>query len=438
MEYRAICDKLTDKGFEVYLVGGYVRDYLLDKIPSDADLVTNAKPEEIAEIFKDCKLSYVGTNFKVSIVDGIEVATYRKDVYNSIGLDRVEYAESIEEDLARRDLTINAIAMHPYTHEFIDPFNGRHDLKGRKIKFVGDPEKRIKEDPLRIVRACRFLAVIDGIFDRNTFYAMQRECYLLSDIPKERIMIEIIKAMKAEKASKFFNALKNINYLNEYFYSLSNCIGLEGGKYHGETVYEHSMMTGDFLETDDPIFKLAGYLHDIGKAEAYNFNCDGSFYKHDKFGQDSIDHELTNLKFSNEDINFIKDCIQFHMYDIDSCMYSDHRIKKFLYKIEARRFSNRYTYEHFLDLFEADHKANLKKDNMLEMGLYYSRFKHVINKKEPMSVKDLVVDGNDVMEVLNIKPGPRIKEVLNSLLEIILEKPEFNTREFLIEVIRGY
>jgi len=441
MDFLEISKRLSDNNFEVYIVGGYVRDFLMGKESNDVDLATNATPTELQILFSDCKINLVGTEFKVTVIDGIEVATYRKDYYDSSNptyqLKKVDFAKTIEEDLARRDFTINSMAMDPFTGKIIDPFDGRKDLKGKKIKFVGNPFERIKEDPLRILRACRFICSINGVFDLGTYNTLMRHSQKIVTLPRERFRLEIIKALKNENTSKFFNALRNIDILKHVFPGLNEAVNLDGGLYHNETVYEHMMMTGDYIPSKYPLLKLGGYLHDIAKPLCYNLNCDGSFKKHQKYGVEMVDNILSMLKFSKEETAFVKDVVQFHMYGIREAIESKTKIKKFLAKVKNRRFSKSYNYKHFLMMMYADNKANLKKtdDPAVYTSKYFEIIKKVIEEKEPMSIKDLAVNGKDIMTILDIGTSKKVGDILKTLLALVIEKPELNNYENLYKVI---
>jgi len=450
MEPLGIAKKLKDEGYEVYYVGGYVRDFLLKKNPSDVDLTTNATPDQIASLFSDRKIDYVGTEFKVTLIDGIDVATYRKDVYsyNAItgkieALDHVEFAETLEEDLGRRDLTINAIAMDPFTGDIIDPFDGKKDLKDKIIRFVGDGKQRLHEDPCRALRACRFVAIIDGRFSMSTYSALYSFLNGMSfskfnKIKRERFQLEIIKAMKAEKASKFFNALKNLNIVDTVFdIDLFRMINLDGGKYHDETVWEHSMMCGDKVRSSDPIIKLGAYFHDIGKPLAYDLNCDGSFKDHHKVGVKLAKTIFSRLRFSTEDINFICDCIYFHMYNLNT--YDTPRnYRRIMNRIETKKRSKTYSWVDLLVLRLADDSSNLKKDPdevQKHCDIFYNGFLEVMNSERAFSIKDLAISGNDVMVMLGISPGPEVGKVLNDLLRLVIDDPELNDRGTLMKYL---
>lgn len=440
---KHIVKKLRSNNFEIFIVGGAVRDHLMGLKPKDIDLVTNATPDQLQELFKHHKIKHEGTRFKVTFIDGVEVATYRKDIYEEFNgglvLTEVKYAKTLEEDLARRDITINAMAMHPYKlfDYLIDPFDGKKDLKNKKIRFVDTPSQRIKEDPVRILRACRFLAKIDGRFDEKSFYALREYAHLLFNEPFERIYQEIMKTMDYFKASKFFIALRNIGILKNIFPQLHQTVGLDGGKYHDENVFDHSMMTGDNIIHGDPILKLAGYLHDYGKPLAYLLNCDGSFTGHDKIGKKYLEDDLKRLKFPNHIIKFISDCTMFHMSPVRTITEKKRNLRRFLNKIEKKKRCSSFGYKHFILLNIADNMANLKNENFTakEIKHFYDIYEEVINEKEPFSIKDLTINGNNVMKILDIKPGRIIGEILNKLADMVLDNPNLNQKKFLIPLM---
>ena len=428
MIMELILEKLLKANYEAYIIGGAVRDYLLNKKPTDIDIVTNATPTVLRVIFDGHKIDTVGNNFLVTIIDGIEVATYRNERYQTASKPMVVPARTLYDDVKRRDLTINALALDPITHDIIDYFNGRSDLENGIIKFIGNPHERIAEDPVRIIRACRFLAVVNGTFEANTKNALIKYAIHIPQLPKERIRLEILKAMKIRRASLFFNALHDIGALKYIFPDLEKGINLDGGPYHNETVFMHNMLAGDTIATRCPITKLTGYLHDIGKGltvsdeKGYN-----TFYKHDKIGADSAKKQLQELKFTNKEVDFVYKMINLHMYSIGG----NKSIRKFLN-------SNRLYVESFLRIKLADDKANLKKNKALS---FYKDFIRRIDEQTlipelPFGVKDLKVNGNDVMEQLNIKPGPEVGKVLNDLLMQVLDDPNLNKKETLTDLIK--
>jgi tRNA nucleotidyltransferase (CCA-adding enzyme) len=437
LNHSQIIDRLCGCGYHTYVVGGATRDMLSGKDPEDVDIATNATAEEIEILFQGHHVMTVGKSFGVVLVDGYEVATFRHDRYAGLHdkACQVTFVKTIEEDLSRRDLTINAMAFCDQSGDLIDPYNGREDLKKRIIRFVGNPKERIYEDPNRIVRACRFLARIDGSFYPETFNALKENGhYVRNHVAPERVRIEIMKALKIRKASRFFYALHDIGVLQYIFPSMEACYSHPHGPHHLEDVFDHLMICGDAVSIRYPLLKLAGYLHDVGKPVAYEYNPEKgyhTFYGHAGTGSRVVREELGLLRFSNSDIDQISTLVGLHM-----------RVMEGITPKAARRMLKTLN-EHgigFSDLLRlrlADRQANLAKRSMAIADL-----KDIIHTLEAeshegsFSVKNLAVTGIDVMEVLGIAPGPRVGEVLRFLLDRVLEEGhDFNQRETLLAVI---
>lgn len=431
-----IIEQLKQKGHEVYIVGGAVRDLLLNHKPYDFDIVTSAFTKEIIQLFKDThKVDLVGESFKVVIVDGMEVASFRKDTYKN-GKCVAIHAQTIEEDLARRDFTVNAMAFDIYTDKIIDPFNGRKDLTKRRIKFVGNPDDRIKEDPNRMLRAARFVAIIKGFYDSETLNAVKRNSNLMKQVDPERIRLEVLKAMKAKDASLFFDFLLFSGCLEYVFPYMISSFQHDHGPYHNEDVFDHLMFCGDFIKPGCPLTKLAGYLHDIGKPSSTDYDDNGilHFNGHENIGEELIREMLSNLKFSNREINFVADLTKLHMMGVmpDS---SGKSVRKLLRRLKDRKIP----VEAFMRLKIADRKANLNKEplTLTQIKEVMRRFDEELCREEvAFGVKTLKVNGYDVMETLKIEPGPEVGKVLDRLFERVEEDPTLNNHETLIEIMK--
>lgn len=434
-----IIQTLCEKGCKAYITGGAVRDLFLGRTPKDYDVVTEATIEQLHELFSDCETNTFGKSFEVTMIDGIDVAGYRIDVHNENGdLVDVVPAMTIEEDLGRRDLTFNALAFCPYTHELIDPYNGKQDLENRIIRFTGDAHRRIVEDPCRIIRACRFLARLEGVFADSTFEALKSHAFLVSRVKPERLHKELMSVLQYNKPSIFFKALYDIGALKYLFPSMVKCFDVQGGKYHTETVFEHLMLCGDALSPKYPVLRLTGYLHDVGKAESITTGSDGAvhFIDHEDVGADILEVELKALKFSTNDINYIVNLTRQHMKPVLKV-----KSKKSFRKLLRVFTEKNVNWKDFIKLRIADRTANLAKEphsraeiKQMVMSLY-----NVINEPAAaFSLKDLAINGHDIMQVTGASPGPIIKVVLNYLFEAVLENPELNTREELLELTQSY
>jgi len=434
LNHLEIVKKLEESGFEALLVGGCVRDALLNLEPDDFDIVTNANTEEIQSLFPNCKTE-MGTKFKVNLVDGIEVATYRKDAYNINGELVVVDAKTSEEDSTRRDLTINSLYQDSNGVIF-DFHNGIEDLKNKVIKFVGNPMVRISQDPVRILRACRFVASIDGVFDPETFRALSEAVRFgeLSKVAPERIRKEILKAMKIKKASQFFEALHYIGALELIFPSMDSCWEHEHGNHHIENVWDHCMAAGDHISSRFPILKLAGYLHDCGKPEAFNPETK-QFLFHEVIGATLAKKELKALKFSSEEVAKVWGLIRSHMHSVQKM--SPKAIRKFLKSLNERNVS----VNEFFRIRLADRKANLKHE-MFPLSKVVEMYRSVTNPavvNVPFNVKALAISGGELIKELNLKPGIIVGETQAHLLKFVIERgPSHNNKKLLLIVAERF
>lgn len=436
-----IIHKLQNKGFEAYFIGGAVRDMLMNVKPKDFDIVTSATPEEIIDIFKNkAVIKEVGKSFGVLIIDGIEVATYRSDTYYG-GSDKnvkIEYGKTLEEDVFRRDFTINGIAYNPKTDEFLDYVNGKEDIKNKIVRFIGDPRKRIFEDPNRIIRACRFKARIDGEIEKNSLeYLFTYSNYIKSHVFPERINLEIMKAMEIKKASKFFMALKEIHGLKYIFPSLNNCYLTPGGPYHIENVFDHCMGAGDHCSTRFPLIKLAAYLHDVGKFISLRTNIrtnDIWFQGHEITGAAIVERELNKLRFSSDNINIIVNLILLHM------RISDSRIQpKAIRRTLAKLKEFDIPYQSLLRLSICDKMGNRRSRDFFtfkDVKKLVHNFREQANRKDSVSqFSDLKVNGYDVMDITGLKPGREIGKIIKYLFDLVVDNPELNNKESLTKLI---
>ena len=433
-----IVDRLLNSNFEIHLVGGAVRDKLLGIDPKDLDFATNAKPDEIIGLFKDKNIQLVGKSFKVTFIEGVQIATYRKDVQNEFfSAKHCEpvYADSIYEDLERRDLTINAMAINLATNEFIDTHNGVEDLNNRVIRLVGDPLKRLYQDPARIIRACRFLAKTEGTFAPST-YAALCECaiFIKRHVEAERIQQEILEAMVLRTPSLFFSSLQVIGALRYIFPAMVDCFNHIGGDYHKETIGEHLMLTGDNISPKFPILRLAGFLHDIGKPASYNKE-DGSFIAHEAIGAKYAETYLEKLKFSKQVINEVVGLINAHMRVCRGLTPKGiRRLRKYLFDAEVDPRG-------FLRLKLADRAANMSRTKNERSPIRDLIINAGIRSKEEyvFSLKDLAISGGDLIKEFNLIPGPVVGNLHKALLEFVVEEgQDCNTYEILLNQAKEY
>ena len=339
-----ICKFLQDKGFEAVFAGGCVRDMILNIEPHDYDVATNATPDDIKNIFKNAK--FVGESFGVSLIDGIEVATFRTDGDYSDGRrpDMVEFS-TMKEDAKRRDLTMNAMFYDPISEKTIDYFNAIHDIVNGMIRFVGNAKDRINEDYLRMMRAVRFSTKFNMIIVSDDI--IKTNAYKIKELSKERILEELIKGLEINP-SNYIKKLKEFGILQHI---LPEVEVLEMSKqdpiWHPEgDVLTHSLMVLENVKSDDWRIKLAALLHDVGKPETQEIYEERISNKgHDKAGAKTTEKICKRLKMSVEDTVFTTALVKDHMKFKDI---------KHMKKSTLRRFINEPHYEALIDLSRAD------------------------------------------------------------------------------------
>ncbi|OGR22305.1 MAG: tRNA nucleotidyltransferase [Desulfobacterales bacterium RIFOXYA12_FULL_46_15] len=410
-----ILKRLKDQGFQAYLAGGAVRDLFLQRKSSDTDILTNAAIPEIKSIFSGQRIRIVGKTFPICIINGVEVSSGRAGT----GTDGFP-----ESDLAKRDFTINAMAFDPVSNLIIDPFNGRKDIEDRIIRFTRDPLKRIEEDPVRMVRACRFLALVKGSFSLSTLDALHACRDLLAmGVAKERISHEIMKAMMLDKPSLFFRALQQTGLLPFIFPSLDRCFDLDGGIHHQETVFEHCMLVGDALPSRLPALRLAGFLHDTGKFDAATIeNGNLTFAGHENHTQEVV-KDLTGLRFAAKDISYINALIKAHMRPLTP-ETTPRAARRLLSMLNQHGLS----YQDFMRMRIADKKGNLAKKpyTISEIRFRLKKLFDEIHRSCAFNINDLDISGHEISDLLNITPSPEIGRLKEMLFEKVLDDPLLN------------
>lgn len=432
-----IIEELRNNGYEAFLVGGCVRDMLLGKIPNDWDICTEALPEKVLQIFeknhtvfkKGIKHGTVG----VIVNEGIfEITTYRidKEYSDHRRPSKVEFTSSLKEDLKRRDFTINAMAFG-LDGEIVDYFSGKEDLDKKLIRAVGNPEERFEEDALRILRAVRFSVQLNFKIEEKTAKAIESKKHLLEKISADRKREELNKMLISEVPSRGIRLMHELDILKYIIPELESGVGFEQkSPFHDKTVFEHTM---DVLDSTDPILilRLSALLHDIAKPQTFSVDDRGigHFYGHNSLGAVMTYDILKRLNYSKSDRREASDLVKYHMSVHD--MQTKASVKRLIRKIGQE------TIEILIMLYYADKCSTLDKSNS-EPGENFERiFNEIINSKEPMSLKDLEISGNDLMD-MGFEKGPVIGEVLNKLFESVLENPENNNREKLLELAKRY
>ena len=454
-EILEIIHKLLAADFEAYLVGGCVRNLLLENPPAgepkDWDITTNAKPEEIQKLFKESvyenEFGTVGikTGSNDPTLKIVELTTFRKEgkYTDKRHPDTITFAKTLEEDLSRRDFTINAMAIEVKSPacagrqkskvKIIDPFSGQTDLKNRLIRAVGDPNKRLNEDALRLIRAVRFACELSVSWriEQNTLKAIKNNAPLLKFIAKERIRDEFIKIVQTPQAAQGILLLEETGLLKQFIPEIEKSIGVSQNKHHIYTVWEHLWRSLDYASQKNYSLevKLASLFHDIGKPiTKEGKGKDATFYNHEIVGAKIIRQILGRLRFSKNQTEKIIRLVRYHGFVYDPEITTDAAMRRLLIKVSKDNISE------LAQVREAD-RIGSGCPKAVPFRLRHFLFKiEKINQqlegKEP-SLKMLKINGNDIMEILKIKPGPKIGMLLNILLEEMLDEPEKNKKEYL-------
>lgn len=442
----AIIDRLLEHTDQVYIVGGAVRDLLMGKIPHDFDVATNLRPDQIIELFGKDHAKTTGNVFPtVRVRSGeseIEVSTFRKEISTGVEGDRnafkVEYADNIEDDLKRRDLTINSLALNAKTGKIVDAFGGVDDIKNRVVRFVDDPHERLREDPLRYLRAIRFKLRIGGKYAQSTKDALGHpdvKQLFMDRVSSDRIREELLKGAEGvSNFSGFFTDLHEFGMLEKLFPEVHDLIDHDGGPHHGEDVFTHSMLVGDnygLPNTEDKrdiLAKVSAYLHDIGKPTSYD-PVERTFYDHENIGAEMVPDFLKRFRFSNDEVKFVQQLIANHMKKPTTL--------KGVRKLYTEIGDN---VDYLIKLSKADSKSNLRKteDEIVKSMSVLDEVAALIDqaRNEKASFTKINVNGNDLMTEFKLKPGPHLKDMLEYAKDLVLEDPSRNDKKFLIESIR--
>jgi tRNA nucleotidyltransferase (CCA-adding enzyme) len=424
---------LKGRGFAAYLVGGCVRDDLLGLVPSEWDITTAAQPQEVIKLFP--KTIPTGLDYgtvTVMLADGqYEVTTFRSDENYVDGRHplNVRFTDDIHKDLSRRDFTINALARDPETGQLIDDFNGQQDLKDKIIRSVGDPVARFSEDGLRPVRACRFAAKLEFTIEAATFAAIAPTLPIVKKVALERLHDELVKMLGAAKPSLGFELMRSSGLLELILPELAACYGVaQPAAFHNHDVYWHSLHACDAAPKADPLLRLAALLHDIAKPAC---KVAETFYNHDQAGAALVEKILKRLKFSGHDSARIANLVANHMFDYTD-KWSDAAVRRFL-----RRIGGVANVPDLFAVRRADVAAMIKTNDGAYLRELQTRIDKIVAEENALHVKDLKVDGRDVMQTLSLPPGPRVGQILNDLLEKVLDDPGLNERDTLLRLIKA-
>jgi len=437
-----ITKRLEGEGFDAWVVGGSVRDLLIGRPVYDYDIATNARPQEVMKLFRRTIPTGIrhGTVTVLSEGHGIELTTFRTDgdYSDSRRPDNVSFSSTIHEDLSRRDFTINGIAYNPERDELLDPFGGRRDIEAGIIRTIGDPIERFREDGLRPYRACRFAAQLDFTIEPRTFDAISKCLDTASKVSAERIRDEFVKIIQSSLPSTGIELLRKSGLLKQFLPELLTGFGINQNVYHRYDIYYHNLYACDAADPDDYRIRLAALFHDIGKyyakreIEKKAAGKKSVFYNHEVIGAGITKRIMRRLKFSNSDIKTVAHLIQNHMFHY-TYQWTDGAVRRFIRKVGLENINALF------ELRRADRIGNgLKKGNSKSVENLKRRIEKVLEEENAITVKDLSVNGYDIMQEFGLESGPVIGEVLHHLLETILDDPSKNDSETLLRIARGF
>ncbi len=452
---QKVIESLEKAGFEAYVVGGCVRDLLMGKEPKDWDITTNARPEEILKVFPFGKYENSFGTVLVSVKnlgpehkdsqEAVEITTYRSEQGYSDRRhpDKVIFEQSLDKDLSRRDFTVNALAMknkkskikikediRKYCFEFngfyiIDLFGGQKDIKKKIIRAVGEPVDRFREDALRMMRAIRLACQLEFEIEAKTERGIKKMAGSIKFIAKERIRDELIKILESDRAYEGIMLLHKTGLLKYILPELEAGVGVSQGRHHTYTVFKHNILSLKHCPSRDWRVRLTALLHDVGKPKTRKIiKGQITFYNHETVGAHLTKKITQRLRLSRKDSEKIITLIRNHMFYYNVGEVTESSVRRLIRKVGE---------ENLRDLI------NLRIADRLGSGVpkakpYKLRHLEYMMKKvrhDPISVKMLKINGDDLMKILEIKPGPKIGAILDVLLSEVIDNPSRNTRKYL-------
>lgn len=432
-----VADTLESRGFEAYLVGGCVRDLLIGKTPKDWDITTDAHPTEIESLFPE---TYINNDFgTVGVVTEsedprlkvIEVTPYRTESEYSDARrpDSVEFGVSLEEDLKRRDFTINAIAYRLKDEKLVDLFHGEEDIKKKRLCAVGNASERFAEDALRMMRAVRLAVELDFVIEGETMNAILENSSNLSRISKERIRDEFVRILESKQPMQGIIFLEKLSLLQYVAPDLLRGIGVEQNQAHAFDVYEHLLRTMQHAADKDWDFdiRLAGLFHDISKPETRRWSKeknDWTFHGHEVVGARVAKKAFQELRFPKEKIDRVVTLIRWHMFFSDPETITLSAVRRTIANVGA---------ENIWDLLKLRRCDRIGTGRPKEQPFRLRKYTAMVEEalRDPISVKMLKIDGTRIMELTGEKPSKKLGDTLNALLEEVLDDPSKNTAEYM-------
>jgi poly(A) polymerase/tRNA nucleotidyltransferase (CCA-adding enzyme) len=448
-----IIKQLNDSNYDAWIVGGCVRDLLMNREPTDWDITTNARPEDILKVFPEAVYENVFGTVLVKIKNGageteevVEVTTYRSEqgYADRRHPDEIHFEDSLDKDLARRDFTINALAVAPLgarkfvknnynklieldneAYELVDYFGGEKDIKQKIIRAVGEPSERFREDALRLLRAVRFYCQLGFKLEPKTERAIVKLAGGLKFIANERIRDELVKILQSGQPAEGIRKLEEDKLLQYIIPELLEGIGMEQKGHHIYTVFDHSVLALKHCPSPDWRVRLAALLHDVAKPKTRKvINGENTFYNHDFIGAKMTKKIVERLKLSSADAEKIVTLVANHMfyYNVDEVTAAS--VRRLIVKVGEQNLKD------LIDLRVAD---RLGSGTPKAMPYKLRHFQYMLDKvrHDPISVKMLKINGSDLMAELKLEPGPKIGAILDVLLSEVIEDPKLNTKEHL-------
>jgi len=418
---------LEAHGEKVFLVGGAVRDLLLQKKPKDWDLVTSAPLEKLQQLFaRNFFLGKKKETINVFLDDFLlEISPYR------LG------STTLEEDLGKRDFTINALAYDCKEKILIDPFAGKKDLENGLLRAVGNPNQRLQEDPLRMLRALRFLAQYDFHLAPTLLEAITKNAPLLGQVALERIRDELARILLTNRITPAISLAERLGLLPLFFPELSACFKVEQNAFHNQDVAGHILKVTELLPADNLELRLVGLLHDLGKPQARSVGKDGRvhFYGHENYSAELAKTVLKRLKISGRLLDIplspekILLLVKNHMFCYRQNT-SDQAVRRLLFRIRPQN------YQDFLLLQKADMLAGspAKQEGLPDLKRLESTIEKILLPKPPLG--ELALTGQEIMAILQLKPGKKVGEIKKKLLQAVIDNPQLNNKESLISLLK--
>ncbi len=433
-----IISRFEKKGFEIYIVGGAVRDLLTKRTVDDWDFTTNATPEEILEIFPkgfyDNKFGTVGISHKSSPYP-YEITTFRREFGYSDKRhpDKVIWGKTLDEDLKRRDFTINAMALQitnlkSQTSKIKDNFEGQKDLDKKLIRAVGNADQRFREDALRMIRAVRIATELGFTIEEKTFEAIKKNAALINKIAKERVRDELLKILTSPDPSEGMVVFRKVGLSEEILPEFEKTFGVEQkspGRHHVYDVGTHSLYSLKHCKSEDPIVRFATLIHDFGKPATYKKQANGviTFYNHEVISAAIAKRIAVRLRFSKKQTEKFVKLVRWHQFTVDE-RQTDSAIRRFIKRVGKENIKD------MIDLRVGDRLGGGARETSWRLEKFKKRLVEV--QKQPFTVHDLKITGNDVMKELKLPPSPTVGRILDELYRKVVNKKIENDKKALM------